>query len=479
MLVNETRYTVTSPTTRIPYRDGANISVSGVGVSISGTPADGDVFTINPPGTAPTLPTNSGLADLFGTPAASTRGAAAGTLAGAIPLNFFAGVDDEFAVSIDGAAPTTVTLAGPYASNAALVSDIQTQLGASAAVSIVNGQLMISSATSGAGSSVTLTATNGGLATLFNVPNAGSRAEAVASTALANPVTIVQASNDRFRITVDGTTRTLAIPAGSYTPAALAAQMQTTINAALTPASVTVGLSANRLVVTSNQVGVTSAVTLAAGTNTGTGVAATGTVTSNASLPAANIALTFRQADSALALPDRLTGLPVGSVVTVTPPGGGAPTEYAISASDDYVPFTSGATLAFNGMSFAINGKPAAGDVFNIEANRSGSGDGRNILAIQSLQTVNTLSDGGATYQSSYAQMVSQVGNKSREIEVTLKAQENLATRNRDAVQSMSGVNLDEEAANLMRYQQAYQASAKMLEMAGKLFDTLLGIAAR
>lgn len=210
--------------------------------------------------------------------------------------------------------------------------------------------------------------------------------------------------------------------------------------------------------------------------NTGGGSIVAGTPTSTLSLPVATIPMTFRR-DNGAGLPDRLTGLPVGSVVTLTPPNGGTPTEYPISAATDYVPFTSGATIAFNGVSFAITGAPADGDVFSIGPNPSGAGDGRNVLAIQALQTINTLADGGATFQTSYAQMVSEVGNKAREVAVTQTAQENLSKQNQDAVQSMSGVNLDEEAANLMRFQQAYQASAKMLDMAAKLFDSLLAIA--
>jgi flagellar hook-associated protein 1 FlgK len=59
---------------------------------------------------------------------------------------------------------------------------------------------------------------------------------------------------------------------------------------------------------------------------------------------------------------------------------------------------------------------------------------------------------------------------------VTGQAQQTLLTQSESALDSMSGVNLDEEAANMMRYQQAYQASAKILEVGSKLFDTILGL---
>jgi flagellar hook-associated protein 1 FlgK len=321
---------------------------------------------------------------------------------------------------------------------------------------------------------------NGGLATMFGMLTTGVNAGQgyAQGSVLGNPTVITQASNDRFTVAVDGGAAvTVAIPAGSYTPAQLAAQIQTAINAApINDVTVTV-IGINQIVVTSNTVGAPpSAVTLTAGTNTGTGAIAAGNVTMTASLPAANIPLTYKKADATLGLPDRLTGFPVGSLVTVTPPGGGTPTQYPISSSTDYVPYTTGATLAFKGVSFAVKGAPVDGDVFNVGPNPSGAGDGRNILAIGNLQSMKTLSDGGASFHTSYAQAVSDIGNKAREVQVMQAAQENLSKQSQDAMQSMSGVNLDEEAANLIRYQQAYQASAKLLEMAGTLFDSLLNL---
>ncbi len=81
-----------------------------------------------------------------------------------------------------------------------------------------------------------------------------------------------------------------------------------------------------------------------------------------------------------------------------------------------------------------------------------------------------------ATYQSAYSQIVSSIGVKTRDISVTAQAQASLVTQTQQAQQSLSGVNLDEEAANLLRYQQAYQASGKMMQIASTLFDTLLSL---
>lgn len=138
--------------------------------------------------------------------------------------------------------------------------------------------------------------------------------------------------------------------------------------------------------------------------------------------------------------------------------------------------FTEGANISFNGWTVQINGAPAAGDTFTIGPNTNGVSDNRNALLLAGLQTKNTLAGNSATYQGAYSQLVSSVGVKARDIHVTAQAQASLVSQSQQAQQSMSGVNLDEEAANLLRYQQAYQASGKMMQIASTLFDTLLSL---
>ena len=138
--------------------------------------------------------------------------------------------------------------------------------------------------------------------------------------------------------------------------------------------------------------------------------------------------------------------------------------------------YTDGADITFNGLTVQISGVPGAGDVFTIGPNSNGNSDPRNALLMAGLQTQNILVGGTATYQSTYAQLVSQVGNKTRELIVTGEVQANLLAQTNESLQSLSGVNLDEEAANLIRYQQAFQASGKVIEVSSTLFDTLLNI---
>ena len=210
----------------------------------------------------------------------------------------------------------------------------------------------------------------------------------------------------------------------------------------------------------------------ATSSNTGTAQISAGTTVygfSAASIPAGGITLTY-----ATGSPGTFTlsaGLPAGTNVSVTT--GTTTTVYPASGP---IPYTSGAQISFAGLSFTISGVPNNNDTFTIGRNPSGVSDGRNALALGKLQTQNTMAGGTATYQSAYARVVSDTGNKSRELQVTGEAQQALLKQAQDSRDAVSGVNLDEEAANLIRFQQAFQASAKILDIGSKLFESILGI---
>lgn len=104
-----------------------------------------------------------------------------------------------------------------------------------------------------------------------------------------------------------------------------------------------------------------------------------------------------------------------------------------------------------------------------------GVGDNRNALALQDLQSAK-LVGGGASLNQTYAALVSEVGNRTNIVQARLAAQESLVEQVATLQQSESGVNLDEEAANLIRYQQYYQANAKVIDTASTLLDTILGL---
>ncbi|MFA6121546.1 MAG: flagellar hook-associated protein FlgK [Sideroxydans sp.] len=133
-----------------------------------------------------------------------------------------------------------------------------------------------------------------------------------------------------------------------------------------------------------------------------------------------------------------------------------------------------GATLSFNGWTAKLTGAPSANDTFTIQNNINASSDGTNVLKLAELQTANTMVNGTTSYQGAYGQLISQVGTQTRELDVTSKAQSSMLAQVTKAQQSTSGVNLDEEAANLLKYQQAYQAAAKAMAISQSMFDSLL-----
>jgi flagellar hook-associated protein 1 FlgK len=156
-------------------------------------------------------------------------------------------------------------------------------------------------------------------------------------------------------------------------------------------------------------------------------------------------------------------------------------------------------TLSFGGLSVQISGTPAEGDRFLLQPPRraasqlalnisdvarlaagqpaggSGSGDNRNALQLQALQGERVVG-GQATFTQSYAMMVSDIGNRTNIAAANFSAQQGLGEQLRALQQADSGVNLDEEAANLIRYQQFYQANAKVIEVGATVLDILLGI---
>ncbi|TXT27114.1 MAG: flagellar hook-associated protein 1 FlgK [Gallionellaceae bacterium] len=140
------------------------------------------------------------------------------------------------------------------------------------------------------------------------------------------------------------------------------------------------------------------------------------------------------------------------------------------------VAYTPGADISYNGWTAQITGSPSPGDTFTVGANTGATADSRNALLLAGLQIQNTLSGGVVTFQGAYSQLVSQIGNKTRELDVTSQAQASMVQLTMQEQQSVSGVNLDEEAANLMRYQRAYQAAGKALQVANSLFDLLLSL---
>lgn len=208
-------------------------------------------------------------------------------------------------------------------------------------------------------------------------------------------------------------------------------------------------------------------VTSAAGSNTGNGAISAGTVTdiSNAAFTTTSGALTP----------------PVSIVFT-------SPTAYkivntssnAVLDTGTYSPGTAknifpSDNLALDyGYQVQITGSPATGDSFAVNYNTNGTGDNRNALALAGLQTRGVLNGGATSSAQASGQLVAKVGTQAGSAQNNLSASTALLQQAQNQQASISGVNLDEEAANMLKFQQAYQAAAQVISIGSSLFNTLL-----
>ena len=140
---------------------------------------------------------------------------------------------------------------------------------------------------------------------------------------------------------------------------------------------------------------------------------------------------------------------------------------------------TRGITATLGDFSFRLSGEPAPGDRFTIQNNTDSSGDNRNALALARVQRDAVLSGGKATLKASYASLLADVATRSAQARSAADTENVLLARSQAALKSTQGVNLEEEAANLLRFQQSYQAAAQVIAVADKVFQTLLGATAR
>jgi len=176
------------------------------------------------------------------------------------------------------------------------------------------------------------------------------------------------------------------------------------------------------------------------------------------------------------------TFTPLVAGITFTYDAVGQQFNYAGDAAGSfaYNPATdSGNTFTVAGISFRVTGTPATGDSFVAAANASGSGDNSNALLMAGLQSAQTMENGKASFQDANGQLISELGARTRSTEITSRAQASLKSQAQESRDALSGVNLDEEAANLIRFQQAYSAIAQVVSVANTTFQTLLSAVGR
>ena len=138
------------------------------------------------------------------------------------------------------------------------------------------------------------------------------------------------------------------------------------------------------------------------------------------------------------------------------------------------VAYTDGMTVTQNGWTVRLNGIPQVGDTVTIEENIGASLDNRNALAMAGLQTQAILDNNTASYQLAYSSLVSEAGAINQQASINLEVEQSLLTNAIAERESISGVNLDEEAANLIKFQQAFQAMSRVVQSANTIFDSLL-----
>ncbi|SOY57765.1 flagellar hook-associated protein FlgK [Cupriavidus taiwanensis] len=151
----------------------------------------------------------------------------------------------------------------------------------------------------------------------------------------------------------------------------------------------------------------------------------------------------------------------VGGVAMAPPPVG--------------VPNGSNTDFTLNGLTFSFGGTPAAGDSFTLGSNAGAVKDNGNMLALAKLQNAKTIG-GVSSFSEAYAQLVNDVGTRAKSVKIASASQDSITTQIKTAQQSVSGVNMDEETVSMLRFQQLYQANARVIQTAGTLFDTIIGI---
>jgi flagellar hook-associated protein 1 FlgK len=137
---------------------------------------------------------------------------------------------------------------------------------------------------------------------------------------------------------------------------------------------------------------------------------------------------------------------------------------------------SAGGSIQHNGWEVSFDSVVQANDTYAVRGNEYLAGDNRNLLQMIELQGDKTLFNGRGDFTEVYTDIIGDVGNALVQASVSRDAQQIIVDQAQQKSDETSAVSLDEEAANLLRFQQAYQASAQIISTASKLFDTILGI---
>ncbi|TXH81856.1 MAG: flagellar hook-associated protein FlgK [Pseudoxanthomonas sp.] len=153
-------------------------------------------------------------------------------------------------------------------------------------------------------------------------------------------------------------------------------------------------------------------------------------------------------------------------------------TQYTINGTGPFA-YTPDQTIAYNGWSVVLDGAPAAGDTFSVGPTGANSSDNGNAKLLSNLDDARVLNGGTLTLNGAIGGLTTQVGSAARQADYSAQAQQVIHDQAQAARDAVSGVNLDEEAADLMRLQQAYQAASQIIATADTLFQSLLAATRR
>jgi flagellar hook-associated protein 1 FlgK len=189
--------------------------------------------------------------------------------------------------------------------------------------------------------------------------------------------------------------------------------------------------------------------TAAAGANTGTGKIGKAEILTPGSTTLAPVDIVFT------------------SATTYTVNGGPAQT------------YAAGGNIDVNGWRLQISGAPATGDTFTVRTNAGAVGDNSNAFALADAMKSGVIEGGTVSVSAAVERLTGNLGMQTRAAQMSRDAEASLNESDLAARDAVSGVNLDEEAANMLRYQQAYQAAAQIIAAASQMFDTLINAVRR
>jgi flagellar hook-associated protein 1 FlgK len=260
-----------------------------------------------------------------------------------------------------------------------------------------------------------------------------------------------------FDLSVDGgAPRTITLTGTYATAPALASALQGAIDAS--------SIGAGRVLVDTDGSGHIRIASTASGAN--------GSIAVSGAAPGSPFATALGIGDGAASGEDLYRTATVGGSISVTLDANRVLSTDSTTINTGVFTAAPAAVRADFGYQVTMSGRPRAGDSFTVGFNDGGVSDNANVLAMADVQSRNLFGKDGTLFDA-YANVVESIGARTSQARIDRDASNGLLQQSVAQRDSISGVNLDEEAANLIRFEQAYNASARVIAVARDTFDTL------